>query len=61
MHFDLTVATSMAGQQLKVEAGSEEQERKVEEFMKKKEQELQHSCQVDKKSEGSETRTNSAF
>ena len=32
--------------------GSEEQERKVKEFMRKKEQELQHSCQVEMKAEG---------
>ena len=31
---------------------SEEQESKVREFMKKKEQELQSGCQVDKKPEG---------
>lgn len=39
----------MAGVELK--AGSEEEE-KVKEFMKKKEEELKHSCLVDKKAEG---------
>ena len=40
----------MAGVELK--AGSEEEERKVREFMKKKEEELKQSCLVDKKAEG---------
>lgn len=42
----------MAKRQLKMDAASEDQEKKVKEFMKKKEQELQHGCQVEKKSEG---------
>jgi cytochrome c oxidase assembly factor 7 len=40
----------MAGLEQKVGTGSEEEE-KVKDFMKKKEQELQHSCQVEKKAE----------
>ena len=33
-------------------AGTEDQERQVKEFMKKKEEELKHSCLVDKNPEG---------
>ena len=45
----------MAGLEQKVGTGSEEEEKKVKDFMKKKEQELQHSCQVEKKAEGIHT------
>ena len=33
-------------------SSDEEQEKKVKEFMNKKEQQLKHSCQVEKKPEG---------
>ena len=39
---------------MELEAGSDERERKVKEFMKKKEQQLKHSCQVDKRAEGAQ-------
>lgn len=38
--------------EVRIDAATEEQERKVKEFMKKKEQELQQGCQVEKKPEG---------
>lgn len=37
---------------LKLEAKGDEQEKKVKEFMKKKEEELQHGCFVSHKPEG---------